>query len=105
MAVEWKQADHTADLGHDQIQLPVVRLVDLKDGADVRVVECGRRLGFLEEPLLGGLVAGQVRRQQLDGDVPIEAWVMGQVDDAHAAAPELGDDGIRTECRARGEGH
>ena len=28
-----------------------------------------------------------------------------QADDPHAAAPELGDDRIRTECRARGKGH
>ena len=36
---------------------------------------------------------------------PIQPRVMRQVDDAHAAAPELGDDRIRAEGRARGEGH
>ena len=50
-------------VGHDEIQLPVVRLVDLEDGADVGVVQCGGGLGFLEKPLLRRVVSYQVRRQ------------------------------------------
>ena len=48
-------------VGHDEVRLPVVCLVDLVDIADVGVVQGGCRLGFLEEPLLRGLVAGQIR--------------------------------------------
>ncbi len=50
-------------------------------------------------------VSGQIRWQELDGDVAIQPGVMRQVDDAHAPAPELGDDRIRAEGRAGGEGH
>ncbi len=35
----------------------------------------------------------------------IKARVVGCVDDAHAAGPELGDDAIRAEVGARREGH
>ena len=42
-------------VGHHEIQLPVVRLVDLVDGADVGMVQCRGRLGLLQEPLLGRL--------------------------------------------------
>ena len=52
---------------HDKVQLPVVCLVDLKDGADVGVVQRRGGLGLLQEALLGGLVSGQVGREELDG--------------------------------------
>ena len=61
------------------------------DIADVGVIQGGGGLGFLEEPLRG-VVFGQVRGQELDGDGALEAWVSGLIDDAHAAAAELGDD-------------
>ena len=51
-------------------------------------------LGLLQEPLLRRLISRQVGREQLDGDVPIQTRVMSLVDDAHAPAPELGDDPI-----------
>ncbi len=78
---------------------------DLVNVADVGVIQCRRRLGLLEEALFGRLVSRQVRREELDRDVPIQPRVMGQVDDAHAPAPKLGDDRIRAEGRAGGEGH
>ena len=40
---------------------------------------------------------------KFDGDLAIQPRVMRQVDDAHPAAPELGDDRIRAELGARGE--
>ncbi len=43
--------------------------------------------------------------QHLDGDVPVESWVMRRVDDAHAALAELADDRVRTELRAGRQGH
>ena len=69
------------------------------------VVERRRCLSFLKEPLLGRLVAGQVRRQQLDRHRPLEAWVCGRVDDAHPAATQLRDDLIRAEGGAGSEDH
>ena len=63
----------------------------------VGVVERRGRLGFLEEPLLGRLVAGQVRREELDGDLALQARILGRVDDAHPAVAEFGADRIRAE--------
>ena len=63
------------------------------------------RLGLLEEPLLGRLVAGQIRREELDGDLALQALVLGGVDDPHAAVAEFGADRIRAKGGAWAEGH
>ena len=55
--------------------------------------------------MLGDRVASQIRWQEIDRDVAVEAWVMGLVDDAHAARPELADDLVRPEGGARFERH
>ncbi len=55
------------------------------------------RLGFLQEPLLGRLVAGQVRREELDGDLALQARVLSGVDDPHPAVTEFGGDRVGTE--------
>ena len=93
-------------MGHDEVELPVVGLVDLVDGADVGVVQRRGGLGFLEEALLSGVVTRQVGRKQFDGDTAIKTGVSRRIDNPHAAAPELRHDRIRPECRARLEqGH
>ena len=103
--VEWPTSDALLErlplvVGHDEIELPVVCLVDLVDGANVGVVQSGRGLGLLEEALLGGLVAGQVGWQQLDRHTPIQPGIVGRVDDAHPAAAQLRDDLVGPECCA-----
>ena len=69
------------------------------------MVERRGGLGFLEEPLLGGVVLGQIRRQELDGHRALEAWVTSLIHDAHAALAKLADDGIRAEGGTGLEGH
>ncbi len=69
------------------------------------MVEGRGGLRFLQKPLLGGLVAGQVRREELDGDLALQARVVGGVHDAHAAVAEFGTDRIRAERGAWAEGH
>ena len=83
---------------HDHNQaLPAVRTT-MSGSADVRVVhQGGGCLRPLQEPLLGRLVAGQVRREELDGDLALQALVLGRVDDPHAACAELGADRKRAE--------
>ncbi len=70
------------------------------DGADVGVVKGRSGLGFLQEPLLCRLVAGQVRREELDGDLALQARVLGGVDDPHAAGAEFGEDVVGAESGA-----
>ena len=49
-------------MGHHEVELGVLRFVDLVDRADVGMVEGRCRLRLLEESLLRGVVAGQIRR-------------------------------------------
>ena len=71
----------------------------------VGVIEGGGSLGLLQEAALRGLVAGQVRHEELDGDLALQARVLGRVDDAHAAVAEFDADCVRAERSAWGEGH
>ena len=54
----------------------------------VGVVDAGDGLGLAAEPLQGGAVGGEVGPQHLEGDVPFEGELLGQVDLAHAAGAE-----------------
>ena len=62
-------------------------------------------MGFLEEPLLGRLVSGQVRCEEFDGDLALQARVLGRVDDPHPAVAQFGADRVRAEGGAWAQGH
>ena len=55
----------------------------------MRVREAGRHAGLAKEPVARLRIAGQVRRQDLDGDVAVELHVAREVHHAHASAAEL----------------
>ena len=88
---------------HGEVALAVV-LADLVDRHDAGVVEQRDRLGLvLEPPQL--VVAGQhAGPDHLEGDGPVEADLAGPVDDAHAAAAELGLDLVVAEVADGGPG-
>jgi hypothetical protein len=69
--------------------MPYGHFAHAMDGDDVRVREAGRHAGLSQESLARLRVAGEVRGQDLDGDVAIELHVAREVHDAHAAAAEL----------------
>jgi hypothetical protein len=46
------------------------------------------------------VLAGQMVRKELQGDVPTQTHVLGAVDNAHAAAAELFENPIMPECAA-----
>ena len=69
-------------------------LADVVDGADVGMVQCGSGLGFALEARERLRVAGNVFRQELQGDEAVEPSVLGLVDHTHAAAAELLDDAV-----------
>jgi len=56
-------------------------------------------------PEVVGNALGQVRRQELDGHLALQARVLGRVDDAHPAVTEFGGYGVRTEGGTWREGH
>jgi hypothetical protein len=79
-------------------ELRALELVDLVDGADVRVVQRRRRARFTQKPTDRLLVADPVRGQELERDRARELGVFRFVHDAHAAGTErfehtiMGDD-------------
>ena len=69
-------------------------LVDVVDGADVGVVECGGGLGLPPEPLEGDPIAEELLGQELQRNGSVEAGVLGLVDDTHASAAKLLEDPV-----------
>ncbi len=73
-------------------------LADFVDRADVRMVERGRGPRLSHESRPGARIIEAVRREDLDGDVPMEMFVVGAIDLAHAAGTELVDDAVVSEA-------
>ena len=91
---------------HHEVHQPVRPFADGVDGDDVRMGQAGRRLRFPQEAQADLLAEGELRRQDLDGDLALEALVPGVEDHAHAAATDLSFDGVGFAERldqARGE--
>ncbi len=79
---------------HGKEESPLVRLADVEDRADVVVVECRRRLRFLDEARLRARIPSQLRRQKLERHLAAEARVLGLVDLAHPACAEARENPI-----------
>ena len=77
---------------------------DIEDAEDVGMRERGDRLRLALEARARGRIGGQRGRQNLEGDVAIEFGVPRPIDLAHPARADGGEDLVRTEARARGEG-
>ncbi len=73
--------------GHGQKTHAFV-LADLVDGADVRMVEGGCGLGLAAEADLVGGARGAPVMEELDRHLAAQLDVLGEIDDAHAAAAE-----------------
>ena len=95
---------HAPNHLHDEKRLPLM-LADVVQRADVRVVELRDRPRFPLEPLAAFGIVGEVRRQDLDGDGPVQPGVGRLVDLAHATRAIGGEDLVRSKTGARGECH
>jgi hypothetical protein len=69
------------------------------------VVERGGEPRLADESLAEPLVLGQLRREDLQGHLPLEPVVFGEVDDAHPAATEGAHDPVAGDLGARLEIH
>jgi hypothetical protein len=76
------------DQPHDEVGEPAA-FVDRVDGDDVRMIQLRGSLRLAPEPLPHAGVEGQLRRQHLDRNAPIEAQVAGRIDHGHAPAADL----------------
>jgi hypothetical protein len=84
---------HTVQKLHDQERMTVL-LPDLMDRADIGMVQSRGRLRLPLEAGQGLGVFGDVLRQKLQGDKPVQGQVLGLVDHTHTAATELLDDAV-----------
>jgi hypothetical protein len=78
---------------------------DLVDRDDVLVVQRRRRARLLLEALAPVRVGGELRREDLDGDLAPEARVSRAIDLAHPSGAERREDLERTEARSGRERH
>ena len=82
-------------LHHDEVD-GAVRL-DLVDRDDVRMIECGGGLRFLDKATATLLVVQPVGRQHLDGDFTTEPRVPGAIHLAHPPSAERREDFVGAE--------
>ena len=79
------------DVLHDD-EVRAILLSPVVDADDVGVVERGGRLGFATEPFHERRIAGELREEGLERDVPREQPVTGEVDLGHAPLRQLAQD-------------
>ncbi len=72
-------------------------LADVMDGDDVIVLHGGGGLCFTQEALAVRRFLGQAGQHGLEGHRPFQLGVLGEEDDAHAAAAEHLEHAVRTE--------
>jgi hypothetical protein len=78
---------------HDDVGAALF-LADVVDGANVGMIQRGRRLGFALEPAQSLGIAGDIVRKELERDETMKAGVLRLVDDTHAAATQLFDNPV-----------
>jgi hypothetical protein len=71
-----------------------VVLVNIVDGADVRVIEGRGGAGFAAEALDGLEMRGKFVGKEFQGDAAAEAGVLGTVNNAHAATAQTFEDAV-----------
>ena len=77
-----------------RVVVDALLLPDGEDRNDVRMVQLGGRLSFVAEPGDLPLIEHRGKRKNLQRHLAIERFLVGLVDDAHAAAADLADDAV-----------
>ena len=73
---------------------PLAVLADFVDGANVGVVESGGGARFAAKAFESLRVAGQIIREELEGDEAAQFGVLSLVDHAHASAAKFLDNAV-----------
>ncbi len=76
---------------HHDVKMPLGRLPKIMHRDDVRVAELRQRPRFAHEAIGEIRVGADFDRQQFDGDLAVQRRLHGEIDRAHAAAPEEGE--------------
>ena len=75
-------------------EVVTVRLLHLVDRDDVGVVQRGRELRLADEPLGRGTRFEGGAGEELERHVPVEPFITGAIDDAHAARADALRDAV-----------
>ena len=78
----------------------VVFFANLVNGADVRMIQGRRGLGFALKAAECLWVFGYLFGQKLEGHEAAELHILGLVDDTHSATTEFFDDAVVRDCGA-----
>src|SRR5262249_18754790 len=89
---------------HHQIIDSILR-TNIVEGANVRVIQAGDRLGFAFKALFSGWILRKLFGQNLDGDAAFQARIPSAVHFSHTASTERRRDFIGAEVSAWSEGH
>ena len=94
--IERPLADHrrqlaAIEIGHHNESL-AVDFIDFVDRANIGVVQRRRRSGFAKESGLGVFRAECLGGKKFQSDQPLEAQILGFIDNPHPAFPELFED-------------
>ena len=79
-------------------------LVNLVDGADVRMIQCRGGLGFALKTAECLRVFGYLVGQELEGDVATEFEVFRLIHDAHTPTADPAEDPVMGDCLTHGLG-
>src|SRR3984957_5413131 len=93
---------HAFQKFHDNECQPVV-LVNLMDGANIRVVESRRRLRLALKAAKGLRITGHSVRKKLQRHKSAELDVFGFINDSHASATELLGNAVVRDCLSNHE--
>ena len=73
----------------DKDGLGRVLFTEIEHGDDIRMHQAGQRLGFPQELIARGLLLNEMRRNDFEGDVALQAAIVGSVDNPHASDSDL----------------
>jgi hypothetical protein len=75
-------------------EVSVFFLTEFEDGCNIGVIQAGEGKSFFTKTFAGILFGEQTRRQNLDRHLAFQLFVMGSVDNAHAARAYLGKNAV-----------
>ena len=84
---------HPVQKLHGDERFPIL-FTNIKDHANIRVIQRGGSLGFSLEPGQRLRVAGHILRQEFQSDKAMQSRVLGFVDHTHPATAELLDNAV-----------
>ena len=70
---------------------------DFVNADDVRVIQLGDDFGFVQKSTGHFRVIGDVFFQHLDGHFPLERFLLGQVNNGHAALADFAQNGVASD--------